>query len=58
MIENTGNSRIKACETLLEAKQIGLKEYASRAHGMTIISESGLYKSVMRSDKTVKAASA
>ncbi|MCK9988843.1 MAG: hypothetical protein AzoDbin1_05315 [Azoarcus sp.] len=34
-----------------EAKRIGLQAYASRAHGMSLTSESGLYKLVMRSDK-------
>lgn len=34
-----------------EAKSIGLKETASRAYGVTLISESGIYRMVMRCDK-------
>lgn len=35
----------------LEAKRIGLQHIASRAYGVSIVSESGLYTMVMRSDK-------
>lgn len=35
----------------LEAKRIGLKDLASRPFGLILISESGLYKLIMRSDK-------
>ena len=35
----------------LEAKRIRLEHSASRSHGLTIISESGLYKLIMRSNK-------
>lgn len=34
-----------------EAKQIGLQLDASRAYGVSIVSESGLYRLIMRSDK-------
>jgi len=34
-----------------EAKRIGLQQSASRAHGLAIISEAGLYRLIMRSDK-------
>ena len=35
----------------LEAKRIGLNHLASRAYGLSIVNESGLYRLVMRSDK-------
>ncbi len=35
----------------LEANRIGLQQAASRAHGILLVSESGLYKLIMRSDK-------
>jgi prophage antirepressor-like protein len=34
-----------------EAKRIGLQVDASRAYGVAVVSESGLYKVIMRSDK-------
>ena len=34
-----------------EAKRIGLQLVASRAYGVTLVSESGIYKLIMRSDK-------
>jgi len=37
--------------TYLEAKQICLQDAASRAHGLSLVSESELYKLAMRSDK-------
>ncbi|WP_394034893.1 BRO-N domain-containing protein [Xanthobacter albus] len=35
----------------VEAKRIGLQAAASRVWGVSLISESGLYKLIMRSDK-------
>ncbi|TXH94744.1 MAG: BRO family protein [Pseudomonas sp.] len=41
------------CRTLpySEAKLVCLQELASRAYGLSLVSESGLYKLAMRSDK-------
>ncbi|MCL2525168.1 MAG: Bro-N domain-containing protein [Betaproteobacteria bacterium] len=35
-----------------EAKIICLQSIASRAHGLTVISESGLYKIILRAERT------
>lgn len=35
----------------VEANRIGLQRIASRAYGVSLVSESGLYKLIMRSDK-------
>ncbi len=34
-----------------DAKRIGLSQVSSRAHGLLLVSESGLYKMITRSDK-------
>ena len=54
---NTSNALKKLAEDeknnlpYLEAYRIGLNHSASRPYGLSLISESGLYKLIMRSDK-------
>ncbi|MBO0904664.1 BRO-N domain-containing protein [Jiella sonneratiae] len=63
-VRSNGSTNVNAATTKLdseesmnmsyrEAKRIGLQSTASRSHGIKLISESGLYKLIMRSDKAL-----